>query len=317
MSRFAILAVLLLLLVAACGGDDEDSDASDAAASNDAVAAEVSDDSSDDAVEEEAEEEEASEPEETDDAEAEDAASDEATENETRSDDAADTEEAAEDSDEGSSDEPSGSNEVEMASESDFEVTNVQITENASGNIDVVGEIHNVSDRHLVVRDVDITLLDSSGAAITKDWAHTIINLVPVGEFAPFTHTFWDLEPDEVADADIEIDAVFPSEEQLAEWERYYGFDVLSIEWNAGDAGNSVVAEIENSGDESAELAQFFAAGYDADGTLLFVASSYLDADVVEPGDIVEGVIDWLPIDLEEPAEIRGWIQAFSVLESA
>lgn len=313
MSRFAILAVLLLLLVAACGGDDEDSDASDSAASDDAVAAEVSDDSSDQAVEEE-DEEDATEPEETEVPETEDASEESADEEEA---DEADEDEVAEEVDE-ESEESAEEEEAESAGElpeGTVEVANLVIGENASGAVEVMGELHNIGDAHTVARDIEITIFDVDGAEIETSWAFIFVNLIPTGEFVPFKSTFWEVDPADVADAEVVADTVVPTEELLADWELYYDFDVLSVEWSPGDASHSVVGDIQNTGDESVELIEIYTVGYASDGSIMFVESTFTDVEVLGPGESTGYSVDWISLDMDEPAELRAWVDGYIVLE--
>lgn len=292
MRRLLALAVMLMLVIAACGGDDEDSDNGDAAASDDAT------EQVDDAAEDESEVEPTAEPEPTDEPEptAEPEPTPEPEPTEAVEDEGADTEEET------------------SAGEVDVEVTNTNYYLTSSDALDVMGELVNNGDTPVAVRDVLITLRNSDGSVLDASSAFSYISLIEPGSSVPFRHTFWE-SGDEFAEMEVEIDIVELTESDLVDWERYFDFEVIQADWRSGEFSNTVVGEFENIGDQTVELAEVYVAGYDADGALTFVQSTFAERDTIAAGERSPFTIDFLEASLEEPAELRAYVQAWIVVE--
>lgn len=296
MRRLLVLTAIMLLAIAACGDDDGDSEEASEANGDDAVATEVSDESSE-ADEQVDETEPTPEPEPTataeEDPEPTEQTEPEATEapDESAAEDETPDEEAPDDSD-GSS----GGSSVEVA-QYDYFVS-------SSNMLFLFGEIENTGEGHAVVREVLITLRDEGGSVVDSSSAFSYISLLEADSSAPFYHSFSETG-DNFAEVEIDVDVVDASDEELADYNRYYDFETLQADWRAGDFDNSIVGEIENVGEETANFVEVFAAGYNSEGAILFVQTAFAERERVEPGQTSPYTVSYIDSSIEEPAEIR------------
>lgn len=215
------------------------------------------------------------------------------------------TPEAADDSDDG--------DEVpeEIAGDIDVQVGQYGYYVNSIGSIEVFGEIVNHGDGHAEIQEILVTLRADDGSVVDSGTSFSHISVVEGGGTIPFSHMFTDA-PEDFAEIEFLIEARDPDDAWLVIFENYREFEAIQADWREGNFGNSIVGEIENVGDETAELVQIFIVGYDSEGTLVMVDYSYADRDLIRAGETSPFTARVGNEELSEPAELvvyaEGWI---------
>jgi hypothetical protein len=178
------------------------------------------------------------------------------------------------------------------------------------GTFHVFGEFWNNSDVEVEIREILVTVRDAEGSVLESGRVGRHITTAEPDSMVPFVHMF-NLELDEFDRIEVEATAYewAPSEFEL--FEPYQEFDILQANWREDEWSGSIVGEIANTGEDAAEFVVVFVAGYDEDGILTFIETTYVDRDVIPADSNAPFTILYLDNAIDEPADLRIWAEGW------
>jgi hypothetical protein len=192
----------------------------------------------------------------------------------------------------------------------DVELGQVNWLASEIGTFHVFGEFRNHSDVKVEIREILVTVRDGDGSIIESGRVGRHVSTVGPDAVVPFAHLFQSV-PDDFAHIEVEATAYEWEPSEFESYDPYQDFDVLQATWREDEWSGSIVGEIANTGDKAAEFVIVFAAGYDEDGTLTFVETTYVDRDVISPGSNAPFTILYLDESITEPTELRVWAEGW------
>jgi len=150
------------------------------------------------------------------------------------------------------------------------------------GTLRFVGEVQNNAGVAAEDVDVRVRLFDGDGALLTDEEWSISMNLIPAGDRAPFEVLF--TRPP----ADWSTYTVDARAEQADFMLRYTYRDLEIVEHTseAPDFGDyKITGLVRNTGDKIARFVQVSATLYDTEGAVVGVDHTFVEADLLEPGD--------------------------------
>jgi hypothetical protein len=192
----------------------------------------------------------------------------------------------------------------------DVELGQVNWIASEFGSLHVFGEFWNHSDVPVEIREILIVVRDTEGSILESGRVSRHISTTEPDSMVPFVHMFHS-DLDDFDRIEVEVTAYEWEPTDLELFDPYHEFDILQASWREDEWSGSIVGEIANAGEESAEFVIVYAAGYGEDGTLTFVETAYVDRDVLPPGSNSPFTILYLDGDVSEPAELRVWAEGW------
>ncbi len=160
-----------------------------------------------------------------------------------------------------------------------LELVNVNRVEDYFGSPFYVGELLNSSDQAVTGASVIITIDASDGTLHASDSGYTYLDVIPPGARAPFQVSFWD--DDELpADGAIHTTLEGRYAEQYVLHSNYKQFELVEHNRQTAPADRLVVVgQVKNVGDCAAKYVEVIVTGYDAEGNVVVVDSTYTELD--------------------------------------
>jgi hypothetical protein len=149
-----------------------------------------------------------------------------------------------------------------------------------------------------------LILRDTEGKLVATDYSYTALDVLLVGDIAPFKITFIEAVP-EWSEYEITIEA-----DEVFFFNAYRDLEVVSADGKVPEFGAyEIVGEVVNTGDSDAEFVEVIAILYGADGKLLGTDSIYTTLYTVVAGgtspftilflQIAEGTVDHFDLLIE------------------
>ncbi|HUW08688.1 MAG TPA: FxLYD domain-containing protein [Anaerolineae bacterium] len=166
--------------------------------------------------------------------------------------------------------------------EGQLAILNESYFTSAGGTLRFVGEVQNDADVAAEDAYVRVQLFDGDGAQLTDEEWSIPMNLIPKGDRSPFEVLF--IHPP----ADWSTYKVEARAEQADFMLRYTYSDLEIVEHSSQvpDFGDyKITGLVQNTGDKVARFVQVTATLYDSEGTVVAVDYTFVEADLLEPGD--------------------------------
>lgn len=164
----------------------------------------------------------------------------------------------------------------------DLELANISNYVDAGGTLHFVGEVVNTGEVAVESVNVSIVLFDDAGAQIAmEEWAIPM-NYIPAGQTSPFEVLFLD-PPEGASRWEAYVDAI-PADFML----DYTYADLVFSEHSsrAPDYGDlEILGVVENVGEFDATFVQVVATVYGAEGNVVAVDYTFVEADVLGAGE--------------------------------
>jgi hypothetical protein len=178
------------------------------------------------------------------------------------------------------------------------------------GTFHVFGEFLNRSDVEVEIREILITVRDADGSVLESSRVGRHITTAEPDSMVPFVHMI-SSELDDFHRIEVEAMAYEWEASEFELFESYQEFEIPQADWREDEWSGSIVGEIANTGEESVEFVVVYAAGYDEDGILTFVETTYVDRDVISSGSNAPFAILYLDEAIDEPAELQVWAEGW------
>jgi hypothetical protein len=178
------------------------------------------------------------------------------------------------------------------------------------GTFHVFGEFWNNSDVEVEIREILVTVRDAEGSVLESGRVGRHITTAEPDSMVPFVHMF-NLELDEFDRIEVEATAYERAPSEFELFEPYQEFDILQADWREDEWSGSIVGELANTGEDAAEFVVVYVAGYDEDGILTFIETTYVDRDVIPAGSNAPFTILYLDEAIDEPADLQVWAEGW------
>lgn len=160
-----------------------------------------------------------------------------------------------------------------------LELVNLNRVVDYFGDPFYVGELLNSSDQAVTSASVIITIDASDGTLHASDSGRTYLDVIPPGARAAFRVSFWDDE-DLPADGAIHTTLEGRYAEQYVLHSNYKQFELVEHNRQTAPADRLVVVgQVKNVGDCAAKYVEVIVTGYDAEGNVVVVDSTYTELD--------------------------------------
>lgn len=166
----------------------------------------------------------------------------------------------------------------------------------------VVGDVVNNGTGIATDVQVAITMYDAAGTIIGSGEAIYILPMIPAGGKSPFIATIDGADPALVADTKFQVQ--FENYDPDAFMAGFYSIDlaVNQVSWS----GDTLVGEVQNTGDKTLEGVAVIAISYDAAGEVHGVYQTYVSLDQIAPGDTSPFSASYLGVE-GDPATVEAF----------
>jgi hypothetical protein len=194
--------------------------------------------------------------------------------------------------------------------ESNLVILDFYYYEDAAGYSNVIGEVENQGTTTTTFMQVNVTFYDAFDTPVAAEYSYTIVDILLPGEISPFEVSSYPLANLSAAYYDIEV-TYYDTEEV-----PYREFEITGLSEDMSSGWFDVSGAVENIGLQNASFVNIVASFYDENETLITYDFSYIDPDVLEPGQRVSFEVSTFP-DAVVPASYAVMAQCMETRQAS